>query len=501
MKTALNGRPLKKIVRIELFVLACVFFTAYADYAIAPKDSILAFFGTDHVKTVFVLDGKLCFIDFSESSPQIRTVAAASNPANPVISPQGTSVTFSTGLSDDPPSSLPVPSTAWLCSLSVGGAPTMVDSPAYVPRFVQDATDPTVLYSTCGNATRPSAHLYDWDGCGMVYRKNMITNEKTVLWDKGSWFGGLSYDGSWLATAEMYPNAFLLKITPLSPGPVVLHSLKFKNNSTSKDTLIPVQTCNPSVSSSRVFFDAMMYFDFGVDAICRIGNFSIFGYGQDNGWFDHTIIFISRSDGRIVKQYGIPDEIKVVPPDLVKGKGEIMDKNWDYPEWSNHPYYAAATVELDRYWRDLGDTRSLNEMVYAVDLFKSKHLCLVRQNTVSSANTQNIRWPWLWVETPADFGSREDTTWLSNYAGTRFFPARNVYSALPPFTFINSHYIRVATLDVQAVRFFSPNGKRLRTVLPLKSGVVSLRGLPPVVIVMFVMRHGISSSVTLTVMP
>jgi len=488
-------------IKAQCVVIMCILSYAHGDYSIASKDSVRSFFGTDHVKTVFVLDNKLCYVDFSEATPQVRTITAVSGPANPVLSPQGTTVTYSTGLQSDPPTNSYSPSTAWLCSLSVAGVPQKVDSPAYVPRFVQNATDPTVLYSTCGNVTRPSAHEYDWDGCGKVFKRNMTTGEKSVTWDKGSWFGGLSYDNKWLATAEMYPNAFLIDISAPSPAPAVLHTLTFTNKTSGKDTLIPVQTCNPSVSSSRIFPDAIMYFDFSVDMICENGNYVIHGFGQDNGWLEHTNIFIARSNGKIVKWFPVPDEIQIVPQSQIHGNGEITGKKWNYPEWSNHPYYAAATVELDRYWSALQDTRTLNEMVYGIDLHTSQHICLVKQNAVSSTNTQDIRWPWLWVETPIDFGSQEDSTWLSNSVGVRLNGCGSAQPDRRLFVLDKDRGIRLVSPDVQAVRFYTMDGRCVRTVCPHPNGRVSLGGLPPATIARFVMLSGASFAVRIVVIP
>ena len=43
---------------------------------------------------------------------------------------------------------------------------------------------------------------------------------------------------------------------------------------------------------------------------------------------------------------GICAARKLVPTADAQGLGEAVGKEWYYPEWSNHPYYAAASLNL-----------------------------------------------------------------------------------------------------------------------------------------------------------
>jgi hypothetical protein len=444
-----------------------------AEYSLVDKDEITRFFGTDRVKVVFVSEKKLYYADFSGASPTLKIIDAAQNPINPVISPDGGRVAYASGtmLVGDPPNKSA--SAAWICDLSQAATPAQVDSPAFVPRFIQGAAQQTLLYATsgCGNLAEG---VHPWDGCGRMLKKNTVTNEKTVLWDKGAWYGGLSYDGCWLATAEGLDNAFLQNLSSPSAQPV--HTLRVVKAASGKDTLLPFQTCNPSISSSRRFFDAVMYLDIGVGTFCANG-YTVPGFGEDNGWDNHTRIFISRSDGRIVRYFRAPLS---------------MTAAWAYPEWSNHPYFAAAALEVERYWSQLDDFYPCNEKLYAINLRDSAYLVMVRQTDTALANLQkqSIKWPWLWVETPDTFAQVEDTSWLDrSVKSVRPLCSMHGTSGRIGFKVANG-LVRIEPGDIAEIRVVSLDGRILRRCAAGKGAVLSLRNLAGVCVIYCINKEG-----------
>ncbi|MDD5676316.1 MAG: hypothetical protein PHC61_19240 [Chitinivibrionales bacterium] len=381
-------------------------------------------------KLVFVNGNYLYYIDFSEAAPTIKKLplGSAAGPICPVISPDGAYIAFATGVPDDGEQT--AVSTAWILNLTDGTVPVRAASPAYVPRFVQNATAPTIIYST--SASPAPGKTYLWDGNGKVMKKEIaggMPGAEQEVYAGGSYFGGLSWDERYLATAWLAgPNSYLLDLQNAARGPAEIHTLKVKKLSSNADTTIKIGTCNPSVSSSRIFTDCMMYFDFGSGAISAAGcSDSLLG-----SWGMHQRIFITRIDSTILRVYDPPSDIITV-----QGKnatGEIVAREWDNPEWSNHPYLAVAAVKIDRLWKDKTGAYTHtqnNEFIYAINLKDSTSIRLVETTDSSYVNFNpvscseqisfqsrtDIRWPWLWARVPAAF--KEDSLWLARGIGRR----------------------------------------------------------------------------------
>jgi hypothetical protein len=87
---------------------------------------------------------------------------------------------------------------------------------------------------------------------------------------------------------------------------------------------------------------------------------------------------------------------------------------WHHPEWSNHPYFAVATLNADRFFSAGNGFQNTawQERVYAINLRDSATLELLRPDTVRYAgrNFGGFFWPSLWVEVSAGF--QEDAAWL-----------------------------------------------------------------------------------------
>jgi hypothetical protein len=90
-----------------------------------------------------------------------------------------------------------------------------------------------------------------------------------------------------------------------------------------------------------------------------------------------------------------------------------VGKEWYYPEWSNHPYYAAASLNIDRLWLKSGNwAHTYNtESIYLVGLKDSTYVKLIESTDTSSASATSFIYPWVWVEKSAGF--EEDPAWLA----------------------------------------------------------------------------------------
>ncbi len=363
-------------------------------------------FGTRAVRLVFTNGGTLHYVDFSEDSPQIRAFSNVEDAHFPVLSPDGDWVVFNTGVEAEYRDG----AAAWVCRTDEPGMqPIKVADMAHTPRFVLKSGDPEVVYATKGWCLESES--YRWDGCGSVVARHYSDNafpDSREIWAGGSYFGGLSTDGRYLATAEQSANAWMLDLQNAAGGPQRLHTLTVTTTSTDLDTTVNLQTCNASISPSDIFTDVMMYYDFG----------GLRGYEHDllGEWDMHEFLFITRFDDVILKVFQVPEQVPVV--ESYVGTGEITHTEWEHPEWSNHPYFAAACVLVERSWhKDYRPGQSIpwqsrkrNERIFGINLKQDRYLELIASNdTVFSAEV-NLLHPWIWVEKAGDFV--EDSCWL-----------------------------------------------------------------------------------------
>ena len=306
-------------------VALCALLTVFSATALfgqftitANSDSLMALCGTNKVKLVFLAKDSLWNVDFSETTPQARTIKNITGaPTTPAFSPDGGSVAYVTGIGGVPPVSTFSPnSVPWLCDISGAAAPQKVADTGWAPRFDLASAAPRVVYATCGKLVSDTANL--WNGCGKMRAWSSTSGQSSDVWAGGSWFGGMSYNGQWLCTADNGP-AYMLDITSAANKPVTLHRLHWTNGKTNADTVFALQACNPSISSSRVFPDAMMYLD--------IGNLSVPGYRTKNmgNWDFHTRIFISRSTNAVARYYDMP-----LVADF-QNSGDVSTQTWESP--------------------------------------------------------------------------------------------------------------------------------------------------------------------------
>jgi hypothetical protein len=231
-----------------------------------------------------------------------------------------------------------------------------------------------------------------------------------VVFEDGSYYGGPSWDNRYLSTG--WPsgrNAFILDLQNNANGPRPVHTMRVKKSTTNVDTFVVLGACNVSRSASRFFSNTILYYDYSSLAITNAGCY----HPLLGTWGLHSKLFISRSDGEDIKTFDVPVDHPVVPSEIAQGKGEVISKAWSDPEWSNHPYYAAAGLLIERLFSVNGSWEQTQnyESIYLVNLKDSLYCSLIESIDTSSSSTTQFLNPFLWVETPADF--QEDTTWLA----------------------------------------------------------------------------------------
>jgi hypothetical protein len=338
----------------------------------------------------------LCYIDFSEpdATPRIHTIANAVDPHVPVISPDGGWVVYASGQGCEAGSPVSMRSSVWLCRLAEQAQPVLIaaDS-ACEPRFVQnDSADLSIIYSTL-------APNFAWEGAGhtMQVSIDVSSTPPTVstpipLCGDGGYTGGLSWDRRYLCGGG---------------GHVAM--LDLQSGMHRPDTLSYnlIQSCNASISSSRGFTNTMMYLNTGSSSPMLNG-------GQ--AWKTWQAILISNSHSELVKGYLVPDTagmqypVETTPP-------SVSGIRWHHCEWSNHPYFATATLNVDRYFSVNGQYSNtyFQERIYLINLRDSTYLEILHPDKIKYTGTADdpsgFYWPWLWVEIPATFS--ESTTWLN----------------------------------------------------------------------------------------
>jgi hypothetical protein len=374
-----------------------VFRPVFSASAGEVRDFVSAGQGGQHAKLVFVdrtkAEDALCYVDFSESGPDltIHTIASATKPAVPVISPDGNWVTYASGNGAEAGSAVNQRSSVYLCRLEEGAVPVLVakDS-ACEPRFVQNNPGRlSIIYATL-------APNFGWEGFGRTMRVDfelagdaVVPGSPQEVWPSGSYTGGMSWDGRYLCGGG--GHVAMLDMSAQGAKP---ETLSYNG----------VQSCNASISSSTAFTNTMMYLTLGGS------NPSING---GKAWTTWQAILIGNYARQLVRGYMVPTSYEFP---IETDPASFSGVKWHHCEWSNHPYFAAATVNVDRFFK-VGDGYAntlYQERLYLINLRDSTYCEVLRPDAVrfsgKSDDAAGYYWPWLWVEIPAGFG--EDPAWL-----------------------------------------------------------------------------------------
>ncbi|MBD3242740.1 MAG: hypothetical protein GF331_19265 [Chitinivibrionales bacterium] len=378
-----------------------------AEILVTPAE-VEAFCGTRNVKAVFVnkeSTTKLHYVDFSAGTPSIVEVANTDGAILPSISPDGEWVLYSKGPDADG-RGMP-PSSAYLSRFDPNATQTLVkENTAFEPRFVPNAPEMTIIYAdTNGSNT--------WDGFGNTVKLPVpggVPGTEEIVWDGGAYIGGISKDNRYLCTG--LPRAVIVDLQAGTVTPP-LHALQLHSHTS--DSTIPYSSCitDPSISQSTIYTDLMMYVDFGLPST-SYPDLDVYvpGINNDSQWVQHEIIFITRSDGQNVCHYVVPNTgsgIYDTPAEWDSRTTIRTDVQWNDPEWSNHPYYAAAAAQVHRAYHNnpafsttWGHTYK-NEVLFILNLKDSTYLPILRTTNVTATTPTNMLWPGVWIEIPADF--------------------------------------------------------------------------------------------------
>lgn len=373
-----------------------VFQPAFSSTAAEVMDFIAKGQGGAKAKLAFVDRTKaaeeLCFIDFSEAgAPVIRRIPAARMPEVPVISPDGNWVVYASGSGTEAGSPLTTRSSVYISRLSADAVPQLVagDS-ACEPRFVQNIAGAlSIVYTT-------KAPNFGWEGFGRTVQIDVdvsgaapVVGASKTLVEGGSYTGGLSWDTRFLVGGG--GHVAMLDMIGAKGRPDTL----------SYDL---IQSCNASISSSRAFTNTTMYLNTGSSSPLIDGG-KPFGEWQ--------AILISNGAKQLVRGYSYPKDpvfpLETEPKSFSRAK-------WHHCEWSNHPYFATATLNVDRYFKNGADYANtlFQERIYLLNLKDSSYLEVLRPDKVAfggkNVDVSGFYWPWLWVEVPTGFKESED--WL-----------------------------------------------------------------------------------------
>jgi len=324
--------------------------TSNGSRLVALKSNLIDVIGTAEVKLAFTRTAagrvRLQYVDFGAAVSTIVTLPDSEPVICPTISPDGRYVAYGTKregfASGSQVTVRPLSGdTLELHRLELG-------TPAFLPRWWCDPeTGDTFLVYTDGASLNGTS---TWE-TEKTYRVRMNGPEAVgapeVLWDTGSYHGGLSADGRFLAAG--YPRAYVLDIPQKHRRHYFVPTANGLQDS--------VQVCNVSITPSPMVTDEILLLDFGSS-----GPSSIVGrpYGL------HEVLFICNSNlmstSHVRRWY-------------VKPAGYEM---WNDVEWSNHADFAAGIASNP-------DTQS----VHVIDLADSHYLEIVKG--------AGLRDPFLWI--------------------------------------------------------------------------------------------------------
>jgi hypothetical protein len=340
----------------------------------------------------------MCYIDWSEAAQQtsrppvhVIGISHVQSPALPVISPDGQWLTYVEG---GPPGDRSSSARdAYVCALRETPVPALIKAQnGHIPRWIHNSPVPAVVYATCAWLDNPDLRI--WANCGQTVKvpcPNGQPGTPEVLYAKGAFMSGLSYDGRYLATAENSRTAFILDLQSPSkavyPTPVITQAC---------DTL-PSQACNSCISSSRIYTDVLLCLTVG-------GSHPALG-----SWKFHERLFLVDKDARVRRFFDRPAGLIEAASATAADSGKVYVCEWSGSEWSNHPYFAVAATKFRRVKGTIRDERA-----YAINLKDSTYLCLAQ-----TTDTTALEMPGLWVDAS---GLTEAAGWLDNPIYTPVFP-------------------------------------------------------------------------------
>ncbi|MBN1128535.1 MAG: SUMF1/EgtB/PvdO family nonheme iron enzyme [Chitinispirillaceae bacterium] len=308
-----------------------------------------SFIGTSEVKAVFVnvtgSNRTLCYVDFSGMYPRFQEYLDDRNVYAPTISPDGRYAAYC-GNNEGQAG----PSKVSIRSLDSRNTPIVRLGPdtAYMPRWLVDPLtgDTCIVYTNSGVDNEHPLWLATKTFLQKMSGGTPAGGPQELV-GNGSYHGGLSSDRQLLVTGYRR-----LLTRGVMTGEVRQLFLYPQNG---KDPGGSTQVCNVSISPDTGSGVRCMFLDFGYQQTSMVTGCS---YGI------HQFLFVSSMDGTVTDFIRCPFD----------------DQRWDYPEWTNKPWFAVA---CGRNGADLAHA------IYAIDLeFQSSKPIIMGTE---------LQQPYLWI--------------------------------------------------------------------------------------------------------
>jgi formylglycine-generating enzyme required for sulfatase activity len=328
------------------------------------KSNIIGFIGTSRVKIVFAYTGgsgkhQVCFIDFSSPHLAVSTIEDSLPIYKPAISPNGAYVAYG---SKGPGSSGSSMATIRLLDSTAQSSPPSAHCPSmFLPRWFVDTTFLDTFIIFTDGASMNNLALWETE---KTYRQKFsagsFSGSAEAVCDRGSFHGGMSRDGQFVATG--YPQAFAYNTATSRITQYFIPPYSGRDDT--------AQVCNVSMTPSLDKPDEIMFLDFGYSKTSTI-------VGKPYGF--HSIIYIANSNSKA--SHSIRNWFEVPA-----GYG-----SWNGVQWSNHPDFAIAFAQSI-------DSESISSL-YLIDLKNSLYLKI--------ATGEGLSDPCLWID-PKELSEHPD---------------------------------------------------------------------------------------------
>jgi uncharacterized protein (TIGR02171 family) len=291
---------------------------------------------------------RLCHVDFFDVVPTVVEFTDIGAVYLPTVSPDGEWVAFCTsgeGRADS--------SSVYVRRLDSTGSGLirLEDSPAFVPRWWVDPSnaDTFIVYTDAAMVNTASS----WPATQtrrQLMRGGEPAGSPETVESQGSFHGGMSADGAYLATGF---SRLLMKHRP--SGEVRMLFTYPENGKDDKD--YTSQVCNVSIAPSTHGPPEVLFVDFG--------SYGLISRLTGDRYRYHQYLFRVRYTGEVTGWYRYPPGYET----------------WDHPEWSNVYECAVAGVQ-DRYGR--------HPAIFVVNLKDSAWIRV--------AQGEDLWHPYLWVQ-------------------------------------------------------------------------------------------------------
>jgi hypothetical protein len=347
----------------------------------------------------------LCYFDFngSDSKPQIKYITEAEGAKVPMVSDDGNWVVYAIGDGAEAQGNANKGSQAYLCWLEEGSSPISINQATGIdtivePRFVHnDSAKSDQLTVVFG--TKPGDQAWE---TGKTMAVNIDVSgylpafgTPWVVYPDGSLTGGLTPDSSYLCA-----GGGNIAMVDLNSGGAPNTNISSFN-----------QACNASITSSKLKPDMMSYLSFLVRPQDVPNDFI-----GPNGWGTWDLLLVNDYSGKNIMNFYYPiDELAPKKEWEYYNWGDssyVSDHAWHHPEWSNHPYFSTAAIEVTRNFEvspNNYEEKTLQESIYLINMKDSSYLKLVQWDTVFNIpDWYGLYWPCVWVETADTFQEKQD---------------------------------------------------------------------------------------------